>query len=83
MSNERTGRQLGRVSDGAMTTISRYVHLFIVCAERLRSFVRHPRLIPKDRKDPTAQLRPQRMSQFSYGLARCRFTRVSPGCVRE
>ncbi|MGO9077570.1 MAG: type II toxin-antitoxin system PemK/MazF family toxin [Streptosporangiaceae bacterium] len=30
MSNERAGRQLGRVSDGAMTTISRYVHLFIV-----------------------------------------------------
>lgn len=30
MSNERAGRQLGRVSDGAMTTISRYAHLFIV-----------------------------------------------------
>jgi len=30
MSNERAGRQLGRISDGAMTTISRYVHLFIV-----------------------------------------------------
>jgi len=30
MSNERAGRQLGRVSDGPMTTISRYVHLFIV-----------------------------------------------------
>jgi len=30
MSNERAGRQLGRVSDGAMATISRYLHLFIV-----------------------------------------------------
>jgi mRNA interferase MazF len=29
MSNERAGRQLGRVSDGAMITISRYLHLFI------------------------------------------------------
>jgi mRNA interferase MazF len=30
MSNERAGRQLGQVSDGAMATISRYLHLFIV-----------------------------------------------------
>jgi mRNA interferase MazF len=30
MSNERAGRQLGRVSEGAMATISRYLHLFIV-----------------------------------------------------
>jgi hypothetical protein len=30
MSNERAGRQLGRVSDGAMAAISRYLHLFIV-----------------------------------------------------
>ena len=29
MSDERAGRRLGQVSDGAMTTISRYVHLFI------------------------------------------------------
>ena len=28
--NPVAGRQLGRVSDGAMATISRYVHLFIV-----------------------------------------------------
>ena len=30
MSNERAGRQLGRISDSSMTTISRYLHLFIV-----------------------------------------------------
>ena len=30
MSNERAGRRLGRVSDASMTTISRYLHLFIV-----------------------------------------------------
>jgi len=30
MSNERAGRQLGRVGDEVMTTISRYLHLFIV-----------------------------------------------------
>jgi mRNA interferase MazF len=30
LSNERAGRQLGRVNDGAMATISRYLHLFIV-----------------------------------------------------
>ncbi|HEY1821861.1 MAG TPA: type II toxin-antitoxin system PemK/MazF family toxin [Trebonia sp.] len=30
MSNDRAGRQLGRVSEDAMATISRYVHLFIV-----------------------------------------------------
>ncbi len=30
MSNERAGRQLGRVSEDAMVTISRYLHLFIV-----------------------------------------------------
>jgi mRNA interferase MazF len=30
MSNERVGRQLGRVNDAAMATISRYLHLFIV-----------------------------------------------------
>lgn len=30
MSNERAGRQLGRVGDGAMAMISRYLHLFIV-----------------------------------------------------
>ena len=30
MSSERAGRRLGRVSDGVMTAISRYVHLFIV-----------------------------------------------------
>jgi mRNA interferase MazF len=30
MSNERAGRQLGRVGDDAMATISRYLHLFIV-----------------------------------------------------
>jgi mRNA interferase MazF len=30
MSSERAGRRLGRVGDSAMTTISRYVHLFIV-----------------------------------------------------
>jgi mRNA interferase MazF len=29
MSNERAGRQLGRISDDAMATISRYLHLFI------------------------------------------------------
>jgi mRNA interferase MazF len=29
MSSERAGRQLGRISDSAMATISRYVHLFI------------------------------------------------------
>jgi hypothetical protein len=28
--HDRAGRRLGRVSDSAMTTISRYVHLFIV-----------------------------------------------------
>ncbi len=30
MSHERAGRQLGRVSDDALITISRYLHLFIV-----------------------------------------------------
>jgi mRNA interferase MazF len=30
MSHERAGRQLGRVSDDALTAISRYLHLFIV-----------------------------------------------------
>jgi mRNA interferase MazF len=30
MSHERAGRQLGRISDDALTTISRYLHLFIV-----------------------------------------------------
>jgi mRNA interferase MazF len=30
MSQERAGRQLGRVSDDALTAISRYLHLFIV-----------------------------------------------------
>ena len=30
MSLERAGRQLGRISDDALTTISRYLHLFIV-----------------------------------------------------
>lgn len=30
MSNERAGRQLGRVGDETMTAISRYLHLFIV-----------------------------------------------------
>jgi mRNA interferase MazF len=30
MSLQRASRRLGRVSDEAMTTISRYVHLFIV-----------------------------------------------------
>jgi mRNA interferase MazF len=30
MSNERAGRELGRISDSAMATISRYLHLFIV-----------------------------------------------------
>jgi mRNA interferase MazF len=30
MSNDRVGRQLGRISDDAMATISRYVHLFII-----------------------------------------------------
>jgi mRNA interferase MazF len=30
MSDERAGRQLGRVSDGVLASISRYVHLFIV-----------------------------------------------------
>lgn len=30
MSSERAGRQLGHVSDAAMATISRYLHLFIV-----------------------------------------------------
>jgi mRNA interferase MazF len=30
MSNERAGRQLGRVGDEAMATISRYLHLFII-----------------------------------------------------
>lgn len=30
MSNERAGRRLGRVGDDALTTISRYLHLFIV-----------------------------------------------------
>jgi len=30
MSNDRAGRQLGRVGDGAMATISRYLRLFIV-----------------------------------------------------
>jgi mRNA interferase MazF len=29
MSNERAGLQLGRISDGAMSAISRYLHLFI------------------------------------------------------
>jgi mRNA interferase MazF len=30
MSTERAGRQLGTVSDDALTAISRYLHLFIV-----------------------------------------------------
>ena len=30
MSHERAGQQLGRISDDALTTISRYLHLFIV-----------------------------------------------------
>lgn len=30
MSNDRAGRRLGRVSDDALDSISRYVHLFIV-----------------------------------------------------
>jgi mRNA-degrading endonuclease toxin of MazEF toxin-antitoxin module len=30
MSNERAGRQLGRVGDDAMAMISRYLQLFIV-----------------------------------------------------
>lgn len=30
MSRERAGRQLGPVGDDAMTTISRYLHLFIL-----------------------------------------------------
>ena len=30
MSHERAGRQLGRISNDALTVISRYLHLFIV-----------------------------------------------------
>jgi mRNA interferase MazF len=30
ISNQRAGRQLGRVSDETLNTISRYLHLFIV-----------------------------------------------------
>ncbi len=30
VSRQRAGRQLGRVSDETLTTISRYLHLFIV-----------------------------------------------------
>jgi mRNA-degrading endonuclease toxin of MazEF toxin-antitoxin module len=30
MSHGRAGRQLGRISDDALTIISRYLHLFIV-----------------------------------------------------
>lgn len=30
MYHERAGRQLGRISDDALTIISRYLHLFIV-----------------------------------------------------